>query len=98
MKRVIIHSLKNYKWKLLVQIILLGINTYLLTYPPKIIGQIVDMLYDLDTNKQSILNSTYFLLIVCVVFLVVRITWKYLECYINRGFEKDIKIDYLKYL
>lgn len=75
MKRVIIHSLKNYKWKLLVQIILLGINTYLLTYPPKIIGQIVDMLYDLDTNKQSILNSTYFLLIVCVVFLVVRITW-----------------------
>ena len=96
MKRVIIHSLKNYKWKLLVQIILLGINTYLLTYPPKIIGQIVDMLYDLDTNKQSILNSTYFLLIVCVVFLVVRITWKYLECYIIRGFEKDIKIDLFK--
>lgn len=96
MKRVIIDSLKNYKWKILVQIILLGINIYLLTYPPKIIGQIVDMLYDLDPNKQSVLNSTYFLLIVCVVLLVVRITWKYLECYIIRGFEKDIKIDLFK--
>ncbi|MCI8485744.1 MAG: ABC transporter ATP-binding protein [Clostridia bacterium] len=96
MKKVIIDSLKNYKWRILIQIILLGVNIYLLTYPPKIIGQIVDMLYDLEPNKQRILNSIYFLLIVCVVMLVVRITWKYIDCYINRGFEKDIKIDLFK--
>lgn len=96
MKKVIIDSLKNYKWKILIQVILLGINIYLLTYPPKIIGQIVDMLYDLETNKQNILNSTYFLLVVCVVLLIVRVTWKYLETYISRGFEKDIKIDLFK--
>lgn len=96
MKKVIIESLKNYKWRILIQIILLGVNIYLLTYPPKIIGHIVDMLYDLDTNKQNILSSTYFLLLVCVVLLVVRVIWKYLECYISRGFERDIKINLFK--
>lgn len=93
MKKVIIDSLKNYKWRILLQIILLGANIYLLTYPPKIIGNIVDMLYDLDTNKQNILNSTYFLLVVCFVLLVVRVIWKYFEVDISRGFEKDIKIN-----
>ncbi len=96
MKKVIIESLKNYKWRILIQIILLGVNIYLLTYPPKIIGNIIDMLYDLDTNKQNILSSTYFLLVVCVVLLVVRVIWKYLECYISRGFERDIKINLFK--
>lgn len=96
MKKVIIESLKNYKWRILIQIILLGVNIYLLTYPPKIIGHIVDMLYDLDTNKQNILSSIYFLLLVCVVLLVVRVIWKYLECYISRGFERDIKINLFK--
>lgn len=93
MKKVIIDSLKNYKWRILLQVILLGANIYLLTYPPKIIGNIVDMLYDLDTNKQNILNSTYFLLVVCFVLLVVRVIWKYFEVDISRGFEKDIKIN-----
>lgn len=96
MKKVIIESLKNYKWRILIQIILLGVNIYLLTYPPKIIGNIIDMLYNLDTNKQNILSSTYFLLVVCVVLLVVRVIWKYLECYISRGFERDIKINLFK--
>lgn len=96
MKKVIIDLLKNYKWRILIQVILLGANIYLLTYPPKIIGNIVDMLYDLDTNKQSILSSTYFLLVVCIVLLVVRVIWKYLDTDINRGFEKDIKINLFK--
>lgn len=96
MKKVIIDSLKNYKWRILIQIILLGINIYLLTYPPKIVGKIVDMLYNLDTNKQNILNSTYYLLGVCVVLLIVRVIWKYFEGDISRGFERDIKINLFK--
>lgn len=96
MKKVIIDSLKNYKWRILIQIILLGINIYLLTYPPKIVGKIVDMLYNLDTNKQNILNSTYYLLGVCVVLLIVRVIWKYFERDISRGFERDIKINLFK--
>lgn len=50
------------------------------------------MLYDMEANKQEILNNTYYLLGICIVLLLVRITWKYFETYISRGFEKDIKI------
>ena len=92
MKKVIIDTLKKYKFRILLQVILLGINIYLLTYPAKIIGNIVDLLYDIEANKQNILNNTYYLLGICIVLLFVRITWKYFETYASRGFEKDIKI------
>lgn len=52
----------------------------------------MDLLYNLQDNKQDILNNTYYLIGICIVLLVVRVTWKYLECHISRGFEKDIKI------
>lgn len=91
MKKVIIEALKGYRWKILLQVILLAFNTYLLTCPPLIIGRIIDDLYDIKANKQSILNNTYYLLGICVVYLVVRLAWKYLETYISRGFERDIK-------
>lgn len=91
MKRVIIVALKGYKWKILVQLILLAINIYLLTCPARIIGDIVDKLYDIEANKQIIMNSTYYLLGICVLYLLVRLGWKYLETYISRGVERDIK-------
>lgn len=92
MKKVLIDSLKKYKWQIPIHIILIGINIYLLTIPAKIIGNIVDLLYDLEANKQAILNNTYYLLGVCIVYLIVRMSWKYLETYISRGVERDIKI------
>lgn len=92
MKQVIIDSLKKYKWSSIIHFIFIGLNIYLLTIPAKIIGDIVDMLYDIEANKQSIINNIYFLLGVCVVLLSVRIVWKYTETVISRGFERDIKV------
>lgn len=92
MKKVIIEALKGYKWQIPIHIILIGINIYLLTIPAKIIGNIIDLLYDIELNKQVILNNTYYLLGSCIVLLVVRMCWKYLETYISRGVERDIKI------
>lgn len=91
MKRVIINTLKKYRWQITVQVTLIAINMYLLTFPAKIIGTIIDLLYNIEANKQAILNNTYYLLGVCVVLLVVRMIWKYFETYVNRAFEKDIK-------
>lgn len=91
MKKVIIDTLKGYKWKIILQIMISAVNIYLLTYPAKIVGNIIDHLYDIEANKQIILNDTYYLLGICIVLLFVRIAWKYLETYISRGFEKDIK-------
>lgn len=96
MKNVIIDILKKYKLRILLQITFIGINIYLLTYPPKIIGEIVDMLYDLEINKQKILNSTYYLIGICIILLIVRVIWKYFETNISRGFERDLKINLFK--
>lgn len=91
MKKVLIDSLKKYKWKIPVQIILMGLNIYILTIPATIIGNIIDLLYNIDANKQAIINNTYYLLGICIVYLLNRMLWKYLETYIARGVEKDIK-------
>lgn len=92
MKQVIIETLKKYKIQTTIQLILMAINIYFLTIPAKIVGNIIDLLYNLNDNKQEILNNTYYLLGICIVLLVIRMIWKYLETYVSRGFEKDIKI------
>ena len=76
MKKVIIESLKKYKIQLVIQIIFIIINIYLLTVPAKIIGNMIDLLYNLDENKQVILNNTYYLLGICIVLLIIRMIWK----------------------
>ena len=96
MKKVIIDILKKYKIRILLQIAFIGLNIYLLTYPPKIIGEIVDMLYNIDANKQNILNSTYYLIGICIILLIVRMVWKYYEMNISRGFERDLKTNLFK--
>lgn len=92
MKNVIIDILKKYKWHIVIFTILLGVNIYLLTCPPKIIGNIIDLLYDIDVNKQKILNNTYYLIGICIILLVVRIMWKHFEIVLSRGVEKELKI------
>lgn len=91
MKKVIIDAISGYKWKIAIMLILMGINIYLLTCPAKIIGEMIDNLYHIEANKQVIVNSIYYLLGVCVIYLIVRVAWKYYETYISRGIEKDIK-------
>lgn len=93
MKDVTIRILKKYRWKILLVIFLVFINVYLLSLPSKIVGNIVDALYNLEQNKENILNSTYFLIFVCIIVLLLRIVWKYYENDIVRGFERDLKID-----
>ena len=91
MRKVITEALKKYKWQIVVLILLIGINIYLLTIPSKIVGDIVDLLYDISSNKQVILNNTYYLIGICIVLLLIRMIWKYINGVINRGAEKYIK-------
>lgn len=91
MKRLVLKTLGKYKWKITLQLILIAINIYLLTCPAKIIGIIIDLLYNIEGNKQEIIRNTYYLIGVCVILLIVRMGWKYYEVYINRAFEKDVK-------
>ena len=92
MKKILLDSLKTYKWYIIIQIVLMGISIYLLTVPATIVGKIIDLLYNMEKNRQEIINNIYLLLGVCVIYFIIRIIWKYCETYTSRGPEKYMKI------
>lgn len=91
MKKVLIDAIKKYKCSCILQIVLIGINMYLLTFPSKIIGQIIDLLYDIGSNKEKIVAYTFYLIGIVILLLFVRTPWRYLSGYIPRSIEKEIK-------
>ncbi len=91
MKNRIKKILKKYKLQFVIAWIFIAINMYLLTLPPQIIGKIVDLLYNIDQNKNLIIKQTIYLLITAIALLLARIPWRYTVGVIARGFEKDIK-------
>lgn len=91
MKKVLLKILKKYKFTIILQILFIFLNMYLLTYPPKIIGNIVDLLYDIETNKTQILQYTIYLIAVAVLLLGARMPWRWLAGYNPRSIERDLK-------
>ena len=96
MKKIMLDVVRKYKWHVVLILIMLAIHSYLLTCPPKIIGKIIDLLYDLEGNSNIILNYTYYLAGVCIVYFAVRMAFKYIEVIISRAPERDIKIKLFK--
>lgn len=91
MKKIIINLIKKYKIAIFLMILFITLNMYFLVYPPKIIGEIVDLLYNIDENQQLINKSIIYLLIISVILLITRIPWRWIVVYIIRSIEKDIK-------
>lgn len=101
MKNIILEVLKRSKWIILFEIIFIIINILLTTYPAKIIGEIIDLMYNMDEFKNVILQKTGIILVICIGILIVRTSWKYLEISMsntfvttlrNKLFEKLMKI------
>lgn len=101
MKNIILEVLKRSKWIILFEIIFIIINILLTTYPAKIIGEIIDLMYNMDELKNVILQKTGIILVICIGILIVRTSWKYLEISMsntfvttlrNKLFEKLMKI------
>ena len=69
----------------------IAINMYLLTIPPQIVGRMVDLLYQIEENKNLIIKQVIWLIVTAVGLLLVRIPWRYTVGIIARGFERDIK-------
>lgn len=56
-----------------------------------IIGHIIDLLYDMEANRQEIITQVWYLLGSCVILLGVRMPWRWLVGYIPRSIERDLK-------
>ncbi|MBO5479146.1 MAG: ABC transporter ATP-binding protein [Clostridia bacterium] len=91
MKKILSKIIKKYWFAILMQIIFIGLNIYFLTYPPKIIGNIVDLLYNVEENRNAIMMQIWYLLGICVVLLAVRMPWRWLTGYTPRSIERDLK-------
>lgn len=91
MKKVLHEILKKISIEIVFIIFLVSLNIYLLTFPSKILGKIIDLMSTLDNNKTAIINNIIILLVASVGILVVRTIWKYLLGISTRTLEKDLK-------
>lgn len=91
MKKILKELFKKHIFLILAEIILIGINIYLLTVPSKILGQIIDLLYNIELNKQNILTSIYALLGTCILLMISRVIWKMIDAKIARNIVKRLR-------
>lgn len=91
MKQIIKQILKDYIWKFAIAVIFIIINIYLYTYPSAALGEITDLLYNVDENKIRIMKLVLFILLACGGVLLTRLIWKNLEFKIETQITKKIK-------
>ena len=88
MKKELIKSLKKYKWQILIEIILIIISVIFIAYPSKIIGKMIDLLYNAESNKSELIKSIVQLLSISIGVLITRVLWKNLDFRLNVYMEK----------
>lgn len=91
MKKLLISIYKKLFLKMISIITLIAINVYLLTYPSKVLGKIIDLLSNINQNKSIIIKNIVVLLVVSVFIVIIRIIWKYLLAITTRYVEKELK-------
>ena len=91
MKKVVKYIFKKQFLIIFSILIFIALNVYLLTFPSKILGQIIDYLYDIEKNKILIINSIKFLIIISIFAMITRVIWKRLIAITTRFLEKTLR-------
>lgn len=91
MQKIIKQSLKKYVKHIILITIFIIINMYILTLPSNILGKIIDLMANVDSNKSKIYTYLIALVVSVVMFLITRLPWRSLVTYVSRSFEKDLK-------
>ena len=91
MKKTILNTIKKCLILGLVEVILIVLNVKLAVYPASIIGKIVDLLYNVDTTGDIILQKICIMMLICGLILIVRTVWKYIEVYIDNIFTTALR-------
>lgn len=91
MKKVFWNILKKYRVATFITIFFIGLNIFISTFPSKIIGIIVDLLYDIQANKVEIIKYSFYLIGVVILAMLARLPWRWLVGYVPRSMEKDLK-------
>lgn len=91
MKNVLINWIRKSYLKILIVIVFIFINIYISTYSPKIIGKIVDLLYDIPNTNNQIYQNIFFLMLTILGFLAFRLPWRTMCQNIILEYEKMVK-------
>lgn len=91
MKNVLQTIFKKIAFKIFLIVILVGTNIYLLTFPSKILGRIIDLMYSIEENRRIIIQNIVILLFASLGILLARTIWKFLIGVTTRTLEKDMK-------
>lgn len=91
MKKIFLGILKKYRVATFLTVFFIGLNIFISTFPSKIIGIIVDLLYDIQANKAEIIKYSFYLIGVVVLAMLARLPWRWLVGYVPRSMEKDLK-------
>lgn len=91
MKKIIKEILKKYAFWLIIEMGLITASVYLTTVPSQLLGKIVDLLYNLDENKRSIINTVYKLLGSCLLLMLSIVGWRVVNAKLERGILKIMR-------
>ena len=91
MKDILISIYKKLSIKMILVVTMVAINVYLLTYPSKVLGNIIDLLNNIEANKPEILELIVKLLIASIILIIIRVIWKFTLAVITRTVEKDLR-------
>ena len=91
MKDIVKKLLKKYKWLVVIEVLFIIINVYLIAIPSRIVGNLINYLYDIDGNKDLIIQSIIKLLVGCIGFMITRVIWKSIEVKLEFATTKDLK-------
>lgn len=98
MKKIIISVFKKYKWLFLLEILLIIANIKLNTYPAKMTGQIIDLFYNVDENRNLIIQNIMFILMSSAGVILLKTSWKYIEVQFSTEYTKTLRIELYKKL
>lgn len=91
MKKILIGLYKKYKWNFIIEIIFLIINVYLIAIPSRIVGNMINLLYSVNIDKTAIVNEIIKLLLICIAYMGIRVTWKNIEVKLEFALTKDLQ-------
>jgi len=89
-KEILIRLYKKYKWLFLIETVFLIINVYLVAMPSRIVGNMVELLYNIEQNKNAIYMEMAKLAGVSLGYIGVRVVWKNIEVKMEFIMSKDL--------
>ena len=94
MKKQLFDLLKKNKFNLIFEFIILIVFTYFKACPAKYLGNVIDLMYDIQQNENAIILNVIFMIVATIGIVIARKIYKYidfnLELYIQKKLRENL--------